>query len=323
MSSVIQKAWNPCAWLFMRVNQWVWNRMPASLKSTRAVRRYGAFLHSLVKQHSTRRQYHGTFFLRNRAELQLMRAIANKSPKGATLRIGIVACSNGAEVYSIAWAIRSARPDLNLVIHAVDISPDVVEIAKKGVYPLEMQSLIGSEIFERLSPGEIQELFDRDDEGMKIRSWLKEGIHWHVGDGSDPGIAQRLGPLDIVVANKFLCHMNPAEAEKCLRGIARLLKPRGYLFVSGIDLNVRAKVALESQWTPVTDLMEEIHDGDPSVRNDWPWKYWGLEPFDREIPNWTIRYAAVFQLGQLNGTGLAPSESIDSNALVAQATKGM
>ena len=57
--------------------------------------------------------------------------------------------------------------------------------------------------------------------------------------------------------------------------------PDGYLFVSGVDLDVRTKVALDLGWEPVPELMAEIHDGDPLVRADWPWHWWGLEPLDR------------------------------------------
>ena len=315
MFSVIQKARALFVKPFMRANERVWKRMPVPLKNTRLVRRYGAFLHALAKQHIVRGQLHGTFFLRNRAELELIRAIANQSPKGATLRLGVVACSNGAEVYSIAWTIRSARPDLNLVIHAVDISRDIVEIAKEGAYPLEKQEMIGAPIFERLSVEEIKEIFDQGDGQMNVRPWIKEGIEWYVGDAADPAIARQLGQLDIVVANNFLCHMNPPDAEQCLRRVAQLVTPGGYVFVSGVDLEVRTKVALELQWHPVTKLLEEIHDGDQSVRDDWPWRYWGLEPIDRRMPNWAIRYAAVFQLGKLSGAGPLHSESNDSNAL--------
>jgi len=317
MSSVIEKDRLPFRRIFMRVSQGVWKRIPASLKNTRPLRRYGAFLHSLVKQSSVRGQLHGTFFLRNRAQLELIREIANKSEKGATLRLGVVACSNGAEVYSVAWTVRSARSDLNLVIHAVDMSQDIVAIAKNGAYPLETQALIGAPIFERLSPKEFEEIFDRGQETINVRPWLKDGIQWHVGDAADPGIAKRLGPLDIVIANNFLCHMDPPNAEQCLRRVARLVRPGGYLFVSGVDLDVRAKVALELHWRPVTNLLEEIHDGDPSVRNDWPWRYWGLEPLDRQMPNWTIRYASVFQLAPSARTDVLHSESMHSAAVAA------
>jgi SAM-dependent methyltransferase len=283
---------------FLRVNEWGWNRLPSALKSARLVRLYGAFLHSLVKLRSPRRQYHGTFFLRNRPELELIRILAEKRPQGSSLKIAVVACSNGAEVYSIVWTIRSAWPDLKLVVQAMDISKEIVEIAKEGVYSGESEEVVGSPIFERLTSNEIRGMFDQENSRMKIQAWIREGISWQVGDAGNPQLANNLGPQDIVVANKFLCHMTPSEAERCLRNIAHLVAPGGYLVVSGVDLEVRTKVALELGWTPIPELIEEIHDGDPSVRRDWPWKYWGLEPFDRKRPDWAVRYASFFQLGK-------------------------
>src|SRR5207245_1507271 len=102
----------------------------------------------------------------------------------------------------------------------------------------------------------------------------------------------------MVVANNFLCHMDPPNAERCLRNIARLVKPGGYLFVSGIDLDVRTRVAREMGWKPVTELIREIHEGDAHLTRDWPLQYWGLEPLDETRRDWTVRYASVFQLSE-------------------------
>jgi SAM-dependent methyltransferase len=282
---------------FMLVNEWVWNRLPSSLRTLRPVSSYGAFLHFLVRLRAKRTHYHGTFFLRNRPELELMRALSNQRAEGFKLRITVLACSNGAEVYSIVWTIRSARPDLKLDVHAIDISNEILEIAKRGAYSLGENPLVYAPILERLTEEEMAALFDREKNQVRIKPWITEGIHWHVGDAGDPDLAKRLGPQDIVVANKFLCHMAPPDAERCLRNMAHLVSPGGYLFVSGIDLDVRTKVAVDLGWTPVLDQLEEIHNGDPSVRRDWPWKYWGLEPFDSKRCDWRTRYAEVFQLG--------------------------
>jgi SAM-dependent methyltransferase len=282
---------------FLRANKWGWKHAPAALISTRAVRRYGDTLQTLVRLSSSRGQLHGTFFLRNRPELDLLRSLAMKQPQGATLKIAVVACSNGAEVYSILWTLRSARPDLRIALYGIDISKEVVAIAREGKYPLETQKLIGSPIFQGLTAEEMGAMFYRNGDQMEIREWLKEGIEWYVADAGDPELRSRLGPMDIVVANKFLCHMEPVNAEKCLRAVALLVAPGGHLFVSGIDLEVRTKVALELSWRPVRELLEDIHDGDLSVRRDWPWRYWGLEPIDRKKRHWEVRYASVFQIG--------------------------
>jgi SAM-dependent methyltransferase len=281
---------------FLSVNERIWDRLPAALKDTSPVRAYGRFLHSFVGRDSSRKQAHGTFFLRNRPEMELIRRLCNELPQGATQRLTVLACSNGAEVYSIVWTIRSARPDLKLVVHALDISNEIVQVAKDGRYSVELDKRIDENIFERLSDREIESMFNRDGDGFRIKLWIKEGIDWRAGDAGDPALAAEVGPQDIVVANRFLCHMTPRDAEACLRALVRWVRPGGHLFVSGVDLDVRVKVARDLGWKPVPTLLEQIHDGDRSVRNDWPWRYWGLEPLDRSRPDWTTRYAAVFQI---------------------------
>ena len=47
----------------------------------------------------------------------------------------------------------------------------------------------------------------------------------------------------------------------------------------------------------LAELNAEMHDGDPSVRADWPWRWWGLEPLDRTRSDWQMRYASAFRVG--------------------------
>lgn len=246
----------------------------------------------------------------------MMRSLADRKGKGDTLKVAVLACSNGAEVYSILWTLRSARPDLKINLHAVDISNEIVEIAKAGLYSPQTpdaKDLVTSAIFDRITQKELQGMFDPENGNFRIKPWLKEGIEWQAGDAADPTLVTALGGQDIVVANKFLCHMPPVFAEKCLRNLVRLVTPGGYLFVSGVDLDVRTKVALDLGWRPVRELIEEMHEGDPSVRNDWPWQYWGLEPFDRKKQDWSIRYASVFQIGAAESTR-RPELSLQSSS---------
>jgi hypothetical protein len=54
--------------------------------------------------------------------------------------------------------------------------------------------------------------------------------------------------------------MDSEAAEKCLRNIARLVSLDKYLFVSGIDLDIRTKIAHDLGWKPLLqELLEEIH----------------------------------------------------------------
>jgi hypothetical protein len=90
--------------------------------------------------------------------------------------------------------------------------------------------------------------------------------------------------------------MDASAAERCLRNIGSLVSPHGYLFVSGIDLDVRTKVASDLGWKPLQELLEEIHEGDRDMRGFWPFHYGGVEPLNKRRQDWRLRYAAAFQL---------------------------
>jgi SAM-dependent methyltransferase len=282
--------------LYLRLNKWIWHRLPSRVRDLHFIRSYGAWLHALVCLRARRQQYFGTFFLRNRPALELIRRLCEQKVNGATLRIAVLGCSIGAEVYSILWTIRSARPDLKVLLHAVDISEEILNFAARGVYDPDTSAFVGASIFERLTAHEKREMFDWEGDQAKVKSWLRGGISWKFGDAADPELISALGFQDIVIGSNFLCHMAPEDAEKCLRNITRLVRSGGHLFVSGVDLDVRTKVALDLGWKPIPELMADIHDGDPSIRADWPWQWWGLEPLDQRRPDWQIRYAAAFQV---------------------------
>jgi len=179
---------------------------------------------------------------------------------------------------------------------AVGISKKILSFAEKGIYRSDTSQMVNASIFERLTQTEMVEMFDWEGDHAKVKSWLREGITWQVGDAADPELIHTLGPQDMVVASNFLCHMTPIHGEKCLRNMAQLVSPGGHLFVSGVDLAVRTKVAVDLGWEPVPELMAEIHNGDPSVRADWPWEWWGLEPVNLRRRDWQTRYAAMFRI---------------------------
>jgi hypothetical protein len=134
-TQTIQSSWilRKCLATYLVQIRRIWKHLPASFRRLSLGRLYGRHLHALVRLLADRSQYFGTFFLRNRAELELMCRLLVQKAHGASLNISVLACSKGAEVYSILWAIRTARPDLRLSIHAVDISRKFW-VCPKGVY---------------------------------------------------------------------------------------------------------------------------------------------------------------------------------------------
>ena len=294
---------------YLRLNRRLWRHVPASLRRSSALRAYGALLHRLVTLRATRQHYVETCFFRNRPQLAVIADLAQRRAPRATLRLAVLGCSNGAELYSVLWSIRSRRPDLTVVTHAVDISAVVLTAARRGIYQVTATDVAAEPLFARMTVAERQAMLDTGDPGREvaIRQWLKEGITWHQADAASPELVEILGQQDIVLANNFLCHLEPSVAERCLRNIARLVKPAGHLIVSGVDLDVRTRAARELGWQPLADSIQETHDGDPSVRNDWPWAYWGLEPLDTRRADWAVRYASVFEMPAVASTRSTPA----------------
>ena len=279
------------------LNTRIWECMPDGMKASGPTLAYGRWLHKLVCRQPNHEMYLGTMFLRNRPALELMRRLIEERSRGSTVKIAVLGCSIGVEAYSILWVLRRDRPDLNIVVEAVDISREALEVARLGVYGSETSAMVGSEIFERLSESELEDMFVWDGTEARVQPWLQESVTWEIADVGDQQAVRSLGEHDLVVASNFLCHMDERSAERCMRNFAPLVRPGGYVFVSGVDLDVRTRVARELGWEPVAALRAEMHDGDPLVRADWPLRRWGLEPLDLARSDWEMRYASAFKVG--------------------------
>lgn len=316
---------------YMQIGRKIWWRLPAWARHLPPVHWFGLHLHAIVQQTDVRDQNHSTLFFRNRAELELLSRLVKRAAPGARLKLAVLGCSKGAEVYSIVGALRLARPDLHYNVFGVDISQEILEFARQGVYALPDESRAGTgkdgagtegvhsntvrdqrglSIFDRLSPIEMEAMFEKEGNHVKVKPWLKEGISWHCGNVEDPNLLTSLGPQDVVVANRFLCHMKPVDAERCLRALARLVKPGGYLFASGVDLDVRTKVAKEMGWEPVKEMMREVYEGDQTLRDGWPTEYWAIEPFQSTRRDWIARYSSAFRVGANASFAWATSRDI-------------
>ena len=126
-------------WAFLAVNRRIWPRLPERVRSLHAVQAYGRWLHALASRNADREMSVGTLFLRNRPALELMRRLFAERPQGSSLRVAVLGCSAGVEVYSILWTLRRALPDLSVLVDALDISPEVLTIAEAAILMVIIQ----------------------------------------------------------------------------------------------------------------------------------------------------------------------------------------
>lgn len=251
---------------------------------------WGRFILKLVRLNGSG-QLTTTYFFRNRAELELLNDIFNRLKPTEDLKITVVGCSEGAEVFTIIYTHHKARPGEEVKVSAFDISESALEIAKSGRFNAN------SRVLSTLTDEEANGLFDKVGDDLQVKDQFRN-VDWYLQDPTREPIASKHPKQDIVVANRLLFHMGRKEQYRALKAIASMIRPGGYLFVSGVDLGVRTRIAKEFELQPITDLIEEIHAGDETMTMDWPFQRWGLEPLDKRERNWMTRYCSVFQVPQ-------------------------
>ena len=114
----------------------------------------------------------------------------------------------------------------------------------------------------------------------------KKRLRWSIDMRADDcyGFGEMFESDGEVLRVRSSTTCRPQKRKNCLWNMARLVNPGGDLSVTGIDLDIRAKVARDLVWRPVLELIEEIHEGDPTLRQDWPCDWWGLEPLGKDRP---------------------------------------
>jgi chemotaxis methyl-accepting protein methylase len=278
----------------------IWNAIPDTMRSSGMVRSFGQFIHRRACARQVRfpvdSTFH-TFFLRNAPHFEVLRRRVLERPPGSVLRIAAIGCSSGAELYTAIWAVRCARQDLQLSATGVDIDAPALAKARTGVFSLDEHefSRLPDEELERLCTPAPVALFDREGETLRISDRIATAPSWVMYDARDAKLRHAIGEQDVVFANNILCHMYDREAEQCLRNIAGLVAPGGYLFMYGVDLDVKSRVAGSLGLVPVRDMIEDVYLADWNALARWPFSYWGREPFDATRPDWEMRYAAVYQ----------------------------
>jgi chemotaxis methyl-accepting protein methylase len=269
-----------------RAGRICWDMLPDRVLSTWLFLKFGNLIHKAHVKWAGRHQSNGTRFLRNVPLLELLRDLVSQVPAGVKLRVIVIGCSTGAELYSLLWYLRSARPGLRMSATGADVIDGVVAKARSGVYSPDDEELLW------LSDPIRESFFDDVGGALRVKDWIRKDIRWSVADAMDPKLLAQLGPADLLLANNFLGAMPDDEAEACMENLLHLVSPGGYLVFNG-KLEVKARFARKHGLVPVDRQIEAVHFGDPS-RVGWPWTYWASEPIDKRRSGWQTRYSAVF-----------------------------
>jgi len=240
-----------------------WNALPQSVLSSWPFRKLGKLIHKAHVRWQLRVPgLQITYFLRNEPLLEVLRDLALKLPSGRDWRIISVGCSTGAELYSLLWYLRSARPDLQISAVGVDIADTVVAKARGGEY------LRTDDEMRFLSNAMIEAMFDQAVDAIKVKDWLRKDVRWLVADGMDPDLPDLLGSADLVLANNLFLAMSDEKAESFMDNLLRLVSPGGYFVLNG-NLDVKTRFVKKTGLVPLIERIEAIHFGD-TTKMKWP-----------------------------------------------------
>ena len=158
------------------------------------------------------------------------------------IRTWSAACSTGAEPYTMAMVLdRFAEANrMEYGILATDIDTEVLETARRGIYPAEQVDPVPSVMRQRY----VAASTDRRAAKVRIAPELRSAIgfarlnlmdtHYPVGE-----------PMDIIFCRNVLIYFDKPTQEAVVRRLCDCLRPGGYLFlghsesIAGMDLPVK------------------------------------------------------------------------------------
>lgn len=164
--------------------------------------------------------------------------IRNRSAE-RRLSFWCAAASSGQEPYSVAMLIREHFPELaswRLEFLASDISAKMLARASEGVY----SSL---EINRGLSAAYLTKYFDKRGADWQVKAEIRRMV-----DFRPVNLIQEwpsLLPQDVVFIRNVMIYFDVPRKRRILDGIARLLRPDGYLFLGGAETTINLSDSFE------------------------------------------------------------------------------
>jgi len=169
-----------------------------------------------------------TYFFRENQQIEIMiknlvpRIIETKGSKD--LRIWSAACSTGEEPYTIAMMLLEDMPGIRFEIFASDISENVLQSAKRGVYTSysvrNVPSILLNKYFRK--NGQMQ---------YEIDSRLKKFVNFSNINLVDEKRMRSIKGIDIIFCRNVLIYFDDRAKQKVVSFLYDSLRQGGYLFV--------------------------------------------------------------------------------------------
>ncbi len=174
-----------------------------------------------------------TYFFRNEAQFNALRTvilpeILQRKKLQGTVRIWSAGCSTGEEPYTIAMIVREhflrRFPRVRFEILANDISPSVLEKAKRGEYRTYAIRSLPKEYLDKY--------FTRTPNGTYvIKDEIRQMVKFFQMNLKDEQQMRRMHNIDVIFCANVLIYFSPEVKEQIVNNFYRALNPGGFLFI--------------------------------------------------------------------------------------------
>lgn len=190
-----------------------------------------------------------TTFFRNVPQMNLFSRVAipeivaqKRNDKGQKrLNVWSAACSTGQEAYTLAILAYEAlrfTPAWDVRVFATDISPTVVDVARRGVYPKARLDTMPPEILKRY--------FDDQGETIKVKDVLRQMTTFQTQNLRDPFSVMN---YDVIFCRNVMIYFSREDQAQLAQRFRERLVPGGFLFIGHSEslqgLNVDLQLRLQ------------------------------------------------------------------------------
>ncbi len=146
------------------------------------------------------------------------------------IRILVLPCASGEEVYSIMLAILDKKgllERLNIELIGVDIDTDMIKMAKRACYSQRSVSKLPKHL--------VDSYFTKDKGSYCFDKELVSLVQFFQVNIFEENLKSRLGEFDIIFSRNMLIYFNKEDKRRSLERFHSLLKSGGYLFLGHAD----------------------------------------------------------------------------------------
>ena len=172
-----------------------------------------------------------TFWFRDVAHFNILKSEIYPKFDNRRLRIWSAACSSGQEPYSISMNLqdyKGSQPQnrIDAEIIATDISPSILDLAKKGYYT-------GLSASRGVDPASIDRFFVKNGEGIQVKPEIQRRVSFREINLTQSYTS--LGRFDVVFCRNVLIYFSAEMKFDIIQRISQALNPGGYLFLGSTE----------------------------------------------------------------------------------------